>query len=79
MWAAPANLNRLLSEQELVISHDNDFDVEKIFPPDELLQMPDLQRIFRRSKKRFFKRTSSAQWTSPMLKKSRPLTDNNYS
>lgn len=77
MWAAPMNLNSIISEQEHLVSRDDEFDVDKIFPPNELLQPPKLEKIFRRAKRRFFKRTSSAQWTSPMLKKTRPLTQNN--
>ncbi|XP_019864046.1 PREDICTED: inner centromere protein A-like [Amphimedon queenslandica] len=74
MWAAPMNLNRIISEQERT-----DHDIDSIFPPTDLLQSPNLGKIFGFSKRRFLKRTSSAQWTSPMLKKTRPLTENNNS
>jgi inner centromere protein len=72
MWAAPTNLNKLLAEQEYRVSHDRNFNVENIFPPDQLLITPQLERIFRIRSKRFNKRTSSAQWSSPILKKPRP-------
>lgn len=72
MWAAPSNLHRIMAEQECLATQRT---VERIFPPEELLLTPDLSKIFHRTKKRFFKRTSSAQWTSPILKKSRPVNN----
>ena len=70
MWAVPQNINKTVAEQEYRLLRDKDFDVDQLFPPEELLVMPDLDRIFRHhKKKRFYKRTSSAQWNSPILKK----------
>lgn len=66
MWAAPINLLETIKKQETddALSTAND-----VFPPEELLQSPNLAKIFPQIKRRFFKRTSSAQWSSPMLKK----------
>ncbi len=64
MWAAPENLFRALQQQE-----SGKISVDDIFPPEELLQPPNLEKIFPKVRRRFFKRTSSTQWTSPMLKK----------
>ncbi len=67
MWAHPHILNNWMVLQE---DHQK-FDVAQIFPPDQLLQMPDLAKIFKVKRRRFYHRSSSAQWDSPMLKKSR--------
>lgn len=71
VWAAPSNLHKIVTEQEYHLSHNRDFDIEKVFPPEELLNSPDLDKIFRHRKKKFYKRTSSAQWSSPILKRTR--------
>ena len=69
-WAQPQFLNTWVQNQEEEVRR-NMIDVTQVFPPEELLREPDLARIFRKKRKRFFDRTSSAHWTSPMLKKSR--------
>ena len=61
LWAASENISKAMRIQ-------NDDTAQSIFPPEELLKSPDLAKIFPKLRKRFFKRTSSAQWTSPMLK-----------
>ena len=40
-------------------------DIGKIFPPDEMFPDVRLENIFTFARKRFFKRTSSAQWDTP--------------
>lgn len=42
--------------------------LEEIFPPRSLLLLPDLTQIFPKQKRRFRKRTSSAQWGTPPSK-----------
>jgi len=42
--------------------------VSDIFPPKELLVDCNLNKIFRFKRKRFYQRTSSAIWSSPMIK-----------
>ena len=76
MWANPTYLSHHMQQQESYLNH-NKITVENIFPPEELLQSPNLMKIFRHPKRRFFKRTSSAHWTSPILKRSRhsPVSD----
>ena len=69
-WAQSQFLNTWIQSQEEEMGR-NMIDIARLFPPEELLREPDLARIFRKKRKRFFDRTSSAQWTSPMLKKSR--------
>lgn len=69
-WAQPQFLNTWIQSQEEEVRR-NMIDITHLFPPEELLKEPDLAKIFRKKRKRFFDRTSSAQWTSPMLKKSR--------
>ena len=69
-WAAHNNIKQVMKEQEYFVNHGL-LDVEKIFSPEELLLEPELANIFGHVKRRFFKRTSSACWTSPMLKKSK--------
>jgi hypothetical protein len=49
----------------------NCIDIAKIFPPEQLLKDIDLARIFKFKRKRFFQRSSSAHWNSPLYKKNR--------
>ena len=61
MWAQGINLKRQLMQQFYT-----DVDPELIF----INAMPpcSLEKIFQKRKERYFKRTSSAHWTSPILK-----------
>ena len=63
-WAKTEQLRPLVSVQEgRVIS--GLLNPSLIFPPVELMQEVDLARIFRLKKKRFYHRSSSANWDSP--------------
>ena len=70
VWAHPAVLSNLMKNQEDRVDHQA-LDITKIFPPEELLQDPDLARIFKLKRKRFYQRSSSAHWDSPLMKRSR--------
>lgn len=69
-WACPPVLNSWMKQQENDID-SRVIDITKIFPPEQLLKDPDLSRIFKRKRKRFYVRSSSAHWDSPLLKKSK--------
>jgi len=45
LWTNPQYLSRHMQKQESYIDH-NWINVENIFPPDELLQSPDLMKYF---------------------------------
>ncbi|XP_064396891.1 inner centromere protein-like isoform X2 [Halichondria panicea] len=70
MWAHPDALNAMMQSQEDDMNR-NRVDIAKIFPPEQLLRDPNLGKIFRRKRQRFYQRTSSAHWNSPILKKNR--------
>ncbi|XP_066962602.1 inner centromere protein A-like isoform X2 [Macrobrachium rosenbergii] len=59
-WAQGKQLKASLINQEYYPP-----DVNSIFPPEDLLIMPNLVEIFPIARRRFFKRTSSAMWTTP--------------
>ena len=66
-WAASTSVNRVMSDQERhVVQHPEISD--RIFPPEELLLNPDLSNMFNKKRKRFYVRSSSAHWTSPLIK-----------
>ncbi|KAL7633420.1 UNVERIFIED_CONTAM: hypothetical protein RMT77_016291 [Armadillidium vulgare] len=62
-WAGGNQLRKQLFYQE---HYPPDLDV--VFPPNVILQMPDLSKIFATRRSRFFKRTSSAVWNTPPYK-----------
>ncbi|XP_027236516.1 inner centromere protein isoform X2 [Penaeus vannamei] len=62
-WALGSQLKLSLINQEY-----NPPAMDGIFPPEELLTMPDLSQIFSIQRRRFFKRTSSAIWNTPPSK-----------
>ncbi|XP_063591592.1 inner centromere protein A-like [Penaeus indicus] len=62
-WAQGSQLKLSLINQEY-----NPPAMDGIFPPEELLTMPDLSQIFSIQRRRFFKRTSSAIWNTPPSK-----------
>lgn len=70
LWALPDSLNMMMKNQEEDLKC-NRVNIAEIFPPEQLLRDPDLARIFRNKRQRFYQRSSSAQWNSPMIKKSR--------
>ncbi|XP_068203382.1 inner centromere protein A-like [Palaemon carinicauda] len=59
-WAQANQLRSALINQEYYPP-----DINTIFAPEDLLSMPDLVEIFPVARRRFFKRTSSAIWTTP--------------
>ncbi|XP_064085632.1 inner centromere protein-like isoform X2 [Macrobrachium nipponense] len=59
-WAQGKQLKASLINQEYYPP-----EVNSIFPPEKLLIMPNLVEIFPIARRRFFKRTSSAMWTTP--------------
>ena len=68
-WAASAKLKSAMVSQEERV-HSASVDPGDIFPATELLVEVDLARIFKLKRKRFYHRSSSAQWDSPgVLKK----------
>ena len=69
-WAQPTVLSKHVALQEARVASQV-VDIAKIFPPEQLLKTPDLARIFSRKRQRFFVRSSSAHWKSPMLKKTK--------
>ena len=71
-WAHPTELGKLMHSQEKKVN-SRAISIRKIFPPGELLLAPDLARIFKHKRKRFYQRSSSARWDSPMMKKSRAV------
>ena len=73
-WAASASVFQLMREQEKNLESRR-VNVDGIFPPEQLLCEPDLARIFKEKRRRFFKRSSSAHWVSPILKKPRLSND----
>ena len=72
-WAASTSVNRVMSDQESRVKQHPDIS-DRIFPPEELLLNPDLSNMFKKKRKRFYERSSSAHWTSPLIKKTRPNT-----
>ena len=70
VWAHSTPLRHVvLKQEEMVVNKD--LDPCNIFPPTELLKGVDLARIFKQKRKRFYQRSSSAHWTSPLLKRGR--------
>ena len=67
-WALPSQLNTIMLRQEEKI-YDSSVDPCRIFPSAELLKDVDLARIFKQKRKRFYHRSSSARWDSPILSK----------
>ncbi len=63
----------MMKSQEDDLQHDR-VDITAIFPPEQLLRDPDLGKIFRKKRQRFYERSSSAHWNSPMYKKSRIIS-----
>ena len=72
-WAASGAVNRVMSDQESRVQRHPEIP-DHIFTPEELLVAPDLSNMFKKKRKRFFVRSSSAHWTSPLIKRSRPTT-----
>lgn len=72
-WAAPTLVNRVMNDQESRVKRHPEIS-DRIFPPEELLVDPDLSNMFKKKRKRFYVRSSSAHWTSPLMKRSRPNT-----
>lgn len=66
-WAHPSELNGWMHSQEKKVD-SRAISIRKIFPPSELLLAPDLARIFKLKRKRFYQRSSSARWDSPLMK-----------
>ena len=66
-WAASTSVNRVMSDQERHVVQHPEIS-ERIFPPEELLLNPDLSNMFNKKRKRFYVRSSSAHWTSPLIK-----------
>lgn len=62
-WAMKTQLQAAVLQQEHYPPA-----LDGIFPPNTLLILPDLTRIFPKQKRRFRKRTSSAQWGTPPAK-----------
>ncbi|KAB7504163.1 Inner centromere protein, partial [Armadillidium nasatum] len=62
-WAGGNMLRKQLFYQEHIPP-----DLDAVFPPNVLLQMPDLSKIFAKRRSRFYKRTSSAVWNTPPYK-----------
>ena len=69
VWAAPAAINQVMKEQDMLVHRDGSIP-DHIFPPEELLLTPDLAVIFKKKRKRFYVRSSSAHWNSPLIKRS---------
>lgn len=63
-WAQSANLAVSVRRQELL--HWN---IDAIFPPQQLLLPPNLTNIFKRKRPRYHHRTSSANWNTPPKKR----------
>ena len=74
LWAAPAALTRTMQEQESYV-RKHAYITDNLFPPEELLMSPDLSVIFNKKRKRFYQRSSSAHWTSPLIKRKRASTN----
>ena len=66
-WAASTSVNRVMSDQESRVKQNPEIS-DRIFPPEELLLHPDLSNVFNKKRKRFYVRSSSAHWTSPLIK-----------
>ena len=69
-WANTHTLTSFMLDQEAALEA-NCINVAEIFPPEQLLKDIDLARIFKFKRKRFFQRSSSAHWNSPLYKKNR--------
>lgn len=67
-WAITSQLKPIMILQEKQV-HDLSVDPSDIFPSRELLKDVDLARIFKQKRKRFYHRSSSARWDSPVLLK----------
>ena len=67
-WAATAKLRDTMFSQEARVQ-DCTIDPCDIFPSIELLRGVDLARIFKLKRKRFYHRSSSGRWDSPVLLK----------
>jgi hypothetical protein len=67
-WAVTAQLKAIMILQEEKV-YDRSINPCNIFPSTELLKDVDLARIFKQKRKRFYHRSSSARWDSPVLLK----------
>ena len=67
-WAKADLLRAIMTSQEEGVFTAS-VDPCLIFPPEDLLQEVDLARIFKVKRRRFFHRSSSAQWDSPLMMK----------
>lgn len=67
-WATTSKLRTIMVLQEEHV-YNGSLDFSDVFPPKELLMEVDLARIFKMKRKRFYHRSSSAQWDSPVLLK----------
>ena len=74
VWANPSHLKPIVQQQEERVS-DRRLDPCDIFPPNELLKDVDLARIFKHKRRRFYHRSSSARWDSPILVKKGRMDD----
>lgn len=70
LWVQPKYLDDIVASQEKALAQ-NEVDLYKIFPPEELLEECDLAKMFKFKRKRFFQRSSSALWTSPLIKRNK--------
>ena len=71
-WAATAKLKTTMKSQEECVRNSS-VDPNTIFPATELLVEVNLAQIFKVKRKRFYHRSSSAHWQSPILVKKRKL------
>lgn len=63
----------------LILMQDNaNIDIEKLFPPDILLALPDLELIFDYCHQKLRVRTSSAHWSSPPCHEQDAITKSQY-
>lgn len=67
-WAVTSQLKPIMTLQEKQV-YELSVDPSNIFPSRELLKDVDLARIFKQKRKRFYHRSSSARWDSPVLLK----------
>lgn len=67
LWARQDQLTKAM-EHQMEALQKHEISISEIFPPDQLLKKCDLNRIFKLKRRRFFERSSSACWSSPMIK-----------